>query len=151
MSPATRNRPLVVGVDDSDEYCHALHWALDEALLRGCPVRAVTVWSVEPAHDFVWTAAQELRERHERRLAEIVARATKDRDTVPDLETEVVESAPAEALVELSRGAALLVVGRHRGQYLRKALLGSVSAACAKHATVPVVVVPPPLAPGESR
>lgn len=151
MSQAPGNRPIVVGVDDTDDYCHALHWALDEALLRGCPLRAVTVWSVEPAHDFVWTAADELRDRHERRLADIVARAVKDRDAVPDIETTVVESAPADALVDLARDAALLVVGRHRGQYLRKALLGSVGAACAKHAPVPVVVVPPPLAPGESR
>ncbi|MGQ0719307.1 MAG: universal stress protein [Pseudonocardiales bacterium] len=40
------------------------------------------------------------------------------------------------------RGAAMLVVGRHRGGLLRQAVLGSVSAVCVRHATCPVVVIP---------
>jgi len=138
--------PIVVGVDDSEAGLRALDWAIDEALLRGCEVRALTVWAIEPAVDTAWTPPEEIRESYQARLDAIVREATADRDEVPPIVTETVEGPPARALVEAARDASLLVVATHRGQRLRKALLGSVSAACVRHATVPVVVVRPPAA-----
>ncbi len=49
---------------------------------------------------------------------------------------------PADALLEASRGARLLVVGSRGRGALRGLLLGSVSRQCAQQARVPVVVVP---------
>ena len=58
--------------------------------------------------------------------------------------TEVVNAHPANALVEESSDADLLVVGsRGHGRVLKR-VLGSVSDHCTHHAHCPVVVVPPP-------
>jgi nucleotide-binding universal stress UspA family protein len=58
--------------------------------------------------------------------------------------TVVEDRRPAEALVELSNDADLLVVGsRGRGGFT-ELLLGSVSHATVLHAACPVVVVPSP-------
>jgi nucleotide-binding universal stress UspA family protein len=61
-----------------------------------------------------------------------------------DVQRSVLEDRnPAEALVELSADAEMLVVGsRGRGGF-RSLLLGSVSHAAVLHARCPVVVIPP--------
>lgn len=137
------SRPIVVGVDDSDASVRALSWAIGEALLRGSEVRAVTVWSVDLTHDFAWSRVEDIRARYERLLDEAIKRATRGCPELPTIVPVVLEGSAGTALVEAAHGAALLVVARHRGQKVRKALLGSVSSVCAKQASVPVVVVPP--------
>ena len=53
----------------------------------------------------------------------------------------VVEGSPARSLLDISKGADLLVLGsRGHGPFVGM-LLGSVSEYCAAHATCPVVVV----------
>ncbi|MCE7002081.1 universal stress protein [Kibdelosporangium philippinense] len=135
--------PIVVGVDDSDAARRALAWAIDEAVIRRCPVHAVTVWSVDPATDFVWTPSEQKREIAEEKLSSTVRLAVQGRAEVPTIVERAVEGPPAKALVEAAEDAAMLVVATHRGERLRKALLGSVSAACVRHSDVPVVVVRP--------
>jgi nucleotide-binding universal stress UspA family protein len=57
------------------------------------------------------------------------------------LEARVVEGPAARALIDISKGADLLVLGsRGHGPFVGM-LLGSVSEYCAAHATCPVVVV----------
>ncbi|MGH3846257.1 MAG: universal stress protein [Pseudonocardiaceae bacterium] len=62
---------------------------------------------------------------------------------IPPVTCNSVEGDPMRILPELARGAAMLVVGRHREGAIRQALLGSVSAVCVRHVPCPVVVIPP--------
>lgn len=143
MTHATGSGPIVVGVDGSDASVRALGWAIDEALARGSEVRATAVWSVDVTHDFAWKRVGDIRARYERMLDDAIAEATRGRAELPAIVAVVLEGPAGTVLVEAAREAAMLVVARHRGQRLRKTMLGSVSAACAKNASVPVVVVPP--------
>ena len=61
------------------------------------------------------------------------------------MKTEVVvtHGRPADALVEESHRAGLLVVGRHRHSIPLGPHLGSVARAVLRHATCPVTVVDP--------
>ena len=144
--------PIVVGVDGSDASRAALRWAVEEARLRFSPLVAVHAWSFIPAQpigdpgllavpagdiagqlDAESAAARET-------LAEAVAAALAD-DPGLEIEQRLVEGDPAEALVDASESADLVVVGSHGRSGLRAALLGSVSRHVASHAACPVVVV----------
>lgn len=48
---------------------------------------------------------------------------------------------PAPALVRVARGAAMLVVGSRGAGAVARAVLGSVSGYCARHADCPVVII----------
>ncbi|NIJ12307.1 nucleotide-binding universal stress UspA family protein [Saccharomonospora amisosensis] len=143
MTRAASGGPIVVGVDGSDASVRALGWAIEEALARGSEVRAIAVWSVDVTHDFAWKRVEDIRARYERLLDDAIAAAARGRAELPTIVPVVLEGPASTVLVEAARRAALLVVARHRDQKLRKTILGSVSAACAKNASVPVVVVPP--------
>jgi nucleotide-binding universal stress UspA family protein len=148
---------IVVGVDGSPESKEALRWALEEAHLRETPVRAVWAWELPLEFEPLMAAvpltpgylpdgadtAEQLREVTERQLEAVVAEVARE---VPEaagvqVERQAVEGHPADVLVEAARGAELLVVGsRGRGGFTGL-LLGSVSQACAHHASCPVVIV----------
>jgi len=134
---------IVVGVDGSEAAQHALDWALDEALIRGCAVRAVRVWSFEPMSDWLPTTLQEVRTHAVEALAESVRTAVANRSETPPVEQVTAEGDAAVELVRAAHDAALLVVAGHRGERLRRVVLGSVSAACVRRSHVPVVVLPP--------
>jgi len=136
------SKPIVVGVDGSEAAARALDWALDEALLRGCGVRAVRAWVFEPLGDTAPAALWEAEHWAAVDLAKAVAAVVDKRSETPPIEQVTAEGGPAEVLLRHSLDAALLVVASHGGERLRKAVLGSVSTACVRRATVPVVVLP---------
>lgn len=145
---------IVVGVDGSNESLEALRWALGEARLRATAVRAVRVWeypfvapSAEwtlgaPAPQPVAVDPQEVRHLAETQLDQVVSEVEPDAAGV-QIEQHVIEGHPANALVEASKGADLLVVGSRGHGGFAGLLLGSVSQACVHHAHCPVVVVRP--------
>jgi nucleotide-binding universal stress UspA family protein len=163
---------IVVGVDASPGAKTALAWAAEEAGLRQAVLQVVyayhsqeltapyyfpsqhalpaTVVGAAGASQQEMTAALQDRAEFEeafRGRAEQLLEALLGEleETVSRLEvqpTVVAERHPAEALVELSADADLLVVGsRGRGGFT-ELLLGSVSHAAVLHAVCPVVVVP---------
>ena len=79
-------------------------------------------------------------ERAEGHLAEALDEARAEAREV-EIETIAVQGQPARALVEVAKGADLLVVGSRGLGGFRELLLGSVSQQCAQHATCPVVIV----------
>ena len=74
-----------------------------------------------------------------------VAAVRRDGDAV------LLEGQPADVLCAEAEDADLLVVGSRGLGGFRGLLLGSVSQQCVHHAPCPVVVVPPPSAPGRGR
>jgi nucleotide-binding universal stress UspA family protein len=162
---------IVVGVDASPEARRALAWAAAEARLRQAVLQVVHAYHAKNLAAPVYFGSQhtydasvgaagepqpELTASLQRRAAfEEAVRSQADElleglvgelgETVSGVEvqqTVVADRHPAEALVQLSVDAELLVVGsRGRGGF-SELLLGSVSHAAVLHAVCPVVVVP---------
>jgi nucleotide-binding universal stress UspA family protein len=142
---AEANGRIVVGIDGSEASDRALWWAAEESRLRGLPLLVVTCWTfpalVAPVPFQPPINADVLMGE-----AQAVSKATvervlgRDADTL-DWESVVVEGPPSLRLVELSRTAAMVVVGsRGRGGFAGL-LLGSVSQHLAEHAACPVAVL----------
>ncbi|MGM1063053.1 universal stress protein [Saccharothrix sp. Mg75] len=134
--------PIVVGIDGSPVSEHALRWAADEALQRGAPLHVVHAYAYEPLADWTMVAEQEARARSEALVEAAVRVAAEGRSEFPEVVRHCVRGPAAAALEALSLGAAMLVVAAHGGSRFRQALLGSTTAHCVRHATVPVVVLP---------
>ena len=131
---------VVVGVDGSEGSRRALQWALEEARVRGAPLRAVFAWSYldQPGEGFDAAYGEDdARQRLDRALEEVAG-------DVGDVEVErvVVVDLPARALLDAARDADLLVVGSRGVGGFKGLLLGSVSQQVVQHAPCPVVVVP---------
>lgn len=137
---------VVVGVDGSEGSHRALRWAAAEATVRGDALALVHVWEPPQAFAPLGLGAypvdpEPIRQAADDVLQKLVAEA---RALAPDLEIrgQLVEGAPAEALLEAARTADLLVVGSRGLGGFRSLLLGSVSQQVTHHAPCPVVIVP---------
>jgi len=137
-------RKIVVGVDGSQNATEALVWAMREARDRRCEVDALLAWH-EPtevaAMGTIGVDLSLLEEDNRAILDEVVAGATR---RMPDVEVKgvLVRGTASQALIDASRDAELVVVGRRGHNAAMRLLLGSVSSRVARHATCPVVVVP---------
>jgi nucleotide-binding universal stress UspA family protein len=165
---------IVVGVDASPGAKTALAWAAAEARLRQAVLQVVHAYhsqelvapfyfpsqhalpgipvgaAGEPSQRDLTATLQdraEFEEAFRNRAEQLLEALLGELETVSGVEvqrTVVEDRRPAEALVELSNDADLLVVGsRGRGGFT-ELLLGSVSHATVLHAACPVVVVPSP-------
>ncbi len=138
---------IVVGVDGSPGSLHALEWAYSEALLTGAELTAVhgfiypyheTRTSVgEPRNQMQLDAKEELKSS----LDSLGPRLT---GGPVHVHARLVERSPADALLEESHDADLVVVGSHGRGALRAALLGSVSRTVAQHTHCPVAIIRQP-------
>lgn len=136
---------IVVGVDGSPGSLAALRWALTEASTRGLSLQAVTAWEFPTESTF--GAMVTVGDFHPVVAAEqTLATALADTGISAADETvttAAVEGHPAEALLQASAHAQLLVVGSRGHGHLIGLLLGSVSQYVAAHAPCPVVVIRP--------
>lgn len=143
---------IVVGVDGSPGSLAALHWAVQEARLRGVAVQAVMAWEhpqfysgpdgwvvgMDPSGD----TRQILASAADAEVTRLGEEAVQGQDV--EIVCEAVEGHPAAALVLAAKDAAALVVGsRGHGGFVG-ALLGSVSQHVVAHASCPVVLIPDP-------
>lgn len=136
---------IVVGVDESDGSRRALRWAAAEAARRGARLHVITAWTWD-AMEGAPLAMVDHEAMHgiaEQTQAEVVREVLSVGPEPPEVVREVVQSTAAEALVEASRDAELIVVGTHGRGPVRSFLLGSVSQSVIRHAGCPVVVMPP--------
>jgi nucleotide-binding universal stress UspA family protein len=139
---------VVVGVDGSDSSVHALRCAAREASCHGWVLHVLRAWSVrtvprppECPPGAVPTLS-EYEDEAQRRTEAFVR--TRLGDAPPfRVEVHMVHAPPAQALVQASERANMLVIG-HRGRGgFAGLLLGSVANDCVRQAHCPVLVVRP--------
>jgi nucleotide-binding universal stress UspA family protein len=144
---------VVVGVDGSPASQQALRWARFLSEATKSPLAAVSVWDQASVYGWAagsWSAmpANWDPSLEARRGLTATLDAVFDAQRPTGLRTAVVEGNVARTLLEVSRGARMLVVGSRGHGGFAGLLLGSVSSACAEHATCPVLIVhghtPPP-------
>jgi nucleotide-binding universal stress UspA family protein len=136
---------IIVALDGSESSNLALAWAVDQAVAERRPltlvhsVNAITPAFTDAAIVYPQDALQSLRAAGQEVLA--AARAEVER-RAPGLEVHEVlrQDDPRQALIELSREAAMVVLGSRGRGTVRSLLLGSVGVAVVRHAKCPVVV-----------
>ena len=141
------NGAIVVGIDGSESSDRALTWAADEAALDHRPLVLVYTVGALGTPDTVWLTEDDpivMRWRAEGEdLLAAAAQEVYGRHPSVQVQTHVVTEDARKALLEVADRAWMIVVGSRGRGAVRSLLLGSVSAAVARHATCPVVVVRP--------
>ena len=142
-SQIPRTAPVVVAVDNSDTAMTAAQFAASEAEQRRLPLLIT--------HCFMWPTFYppltqpyppdpQPRERAEAMLAAVAAEI-RGKHPELDISTRMLNGSPAAMLVDMSRSAAMLVLG-HRGSGGFAGLhIGSVAIHTAAHSRCPVLVV----------
>lgn len=142
--PTRADAAVVVGVDGSSASLVAARLAAREAMLLGRPLRVVHARPTIPdpfGRGSVPPVATDDEEHPTHRAAASVTDALRAENDGLEVELALVDDDPADALVHLGTGVPLLVVGSRGLGSFRGMLLGSVSSAVLREATVPVVVV----------
>jgi nucleotide-binding universal stress UspA family protein len=135
---------VITGIDGSAESAAALSWAGSYAAATGATVRAIRAWhfptaaGVPPQGKAPELITEQIWEQMRGELAVAIAKAHLDPSVL--IEMEIVCGHPAQVLIDESRTASLLVVGRGHGGF-SEMLTGSVAIHCVNHAACPVVVV----------
>jgi nucleotide-binding universal stress UspA family protein len=134
---------VIVGYDGSDCAKAALHAAIEVGRAYGEPVTIAFGYELSPFGGELHDYHAALEELATTRLAEARALASAE-DAAVELDSVIVERAPAEALVELAdeRDARVIVVGTRGETPLRGALLGSTPHRLLHMSRRPVLVVP---------
>jgi nucleotide-binding universal stress UspA family protein len=149
---------IVVGVDGSDESKRALRWAVEEAALRRADLKVVHAYEYKvPWHAFaaveegmnveqmqlyqegLQQEATEVRQQAEAFVEDVVREV--DHEGVKVQTLALPDRHPADALVEQSEGADMLVVGSRGLGGFTGLVVGSVSQQCLHHAKCPVMVI----------
>jgi nucleotide-binding universal stress UspA family protein len=137
---------VVVGVDGSLSCRYALRFACEEALRRGVGVEVVTAWQAAPV---LATASGQVRLQDDEGVAQmtqdrIVREVTESLPETPPISQRLVHGHGGAALVEASRDAGVLVVGRTSRRRPAQIVSGLVGSECLRRSSVPVILVPAP-------
>jgi nucleotide-binding universal stress UspA family protein len=145
QTPPAEDR-IVVGVDGSKSSQQALRWARFLADTTGCSMEAVIAW--QPLSAYSWGTMGWAAYPADWDPAADAGKAITDTveeafgpSPAADITITVREGGAAQVLLEASVGARMLVVGSRGHGGFAGLLLGSVSSACAEHASCPVLVV----------
>lgn len=139
---------IIVGLDGSHHSTRALGWAIKEGALQHAAVTVLAVHSV-PASP--WTGNPTILSGESEELAKIRQLAEEMTQKVTSqlgesrpasVTVQAIAGYPAQALIEASRDADLVVVGSRGAGGFAHLLVGSVSSQVVQHAHCPVVVVP---------
>ncbi|UTT67988.1 universal stress protein [Arthrobacter sp. DNA4] len=135
---------IVVGVDGSEASVEALRQAQRMATPLGAKVQAVACWEYPQMYSgYVMMGVEGFEEGARKVLDDAVAQAF-GAEMLTNVSSTLVRSHPREALIDASRDADMIVVGRRGHGGFGGLLLGSVSSAVVAHAHCPVLVVHTP-------
>ena len=136
---------VLVGVDGTPVSTEVIAFAFAEAERLGVGVTALHTWiqPVASGHDALVPLATDieaLQRENEAILSESLASAIADH---PDLDVRQVtlQNVPGAAIIEMSLGARLVVIGSRGRGPVAGLLLGSTSQAVLHHAGCPVVII----------
>ena len=148
MSVPTTHHGIAVGVDGSPPSKVAVDWAAREASLRGLPLTLVHV--IPSSLTRMWPQVPtppELQEWHElngheilRQARQVAEDATRRRNGI-DVSSHIVTGNASATLIDLSKEAAMIVVGCRGLGAIGRRLMGSVSWGVVHHAHCPVAVI----------
>ncbi len=137
-------KPVVVGVDGSEESLRAVEWAALEAKRHSSPLRIVSAPALVPRmHAYSASPAaiaNALRGIAARALEGAITRCDEVAQGLP-VTTGLLSGPPALALAYCSAEASMLVVGARGAGGFAAMVLGSVSRYVATRARCPVIVV----------
>jgi len=139
-SATDQNAGVLVGIDGSPASAAATAWAFDEASHQGLPLVALHAWNDVGGFPILDEDWRNYEGQGEKALTERLAGW---QGQYPDVNVQrrLEWDQPARRLVEESEHAQLVVVGSHGRGGFAGMPLGSVGAAVAQSAKVPVVVV----------
>jgi nucleotide-binding universal stress UspA family protein len=143
-------QPIVVGVDGSPRSLEALRWAADQADRTGAGLLALISWHVRlPGVELAAAATDAEAAAREVLLAALTAALGAEHAAT--VETRVSGSRPAEALLQLSGDAELVVVGGDAHTAVPDFPLGAVPEQLITYADCPVAVIRATAAAREHR
>ncbi|MDV9172381.1 universal stress protein [Streptomyces sp. W16] len=143
-APATSYRPVVLGIDAGAPADAVIEFAFAEAARRGTALRVVYGWNLPPYYAYGLALDAGLDEELSREETDSLTEALRPwRQKHP--ETEVVleprVGSAADHLVDASREASLVVIGRRIRRSALGAHIGPVAHGVLHHSTAPVAVV----------
>ncbi|HEU0190721.1 MAG TPA: universal stress protein [Mycobacterium sp.] len=128
---------VVVGIDGSRAAEHAALWAVDEAVDRDVPV--LLLYAVDANNNDPDAAAAEIATA-DNAIRNVITKIESTGKPVK-LESEVVHSGAAAALLEASRSATVLCVGSTGFKHAVRGRIGSTASTLATAAHCPVAIV----------
>jgi nucleotide-binding universal stress UspA family protein len=138
-------RPVLIGIDGSEHCAAAMPFAVEDALLRGVPLWAVSVYCVGPrpavgVDDDVGYSVSTAQAQAAELIAQALAGWTDRHPQLDMIRQPMYAPEVASALVDASTAADLVVVGCRGRSAITSLRLGSVSRALVQHAQCPVLV-----------
>ncbi|MEV8434956.1 universal stress protein [Streptomyces chartreusis] len=144
-SAATAFRPVVLGLDIDSPDRELIEFAFAAAARRGTTLRVVHGWNPPPYYAYGLSADLELHASLAQRETTVLTEVMRPwRKKFPEVEVteESHYGTPGSHLVDASRDASLVVVGRRIRRSPFGAHIGPVTHAVLHHAMAPVAVVP---------
>jgi nucleotide-binding universal stress UspA family protein len=141
-------KTIAVGTDGSPGAEVAVEFAAREAAAHGAALRIVAAWEVPPSVLSAGGVTPDVYasfEEEARRIAHEAAARVAEVEPQVQVEERVLEGHAGNTLVDETKTADMMVIGRRGHGVLTELLLGSVSHQVADHAKCPVVIVPPAL------
>jgi nucleotide-binding universal stress UspA family protein len=133
------SKPVVVGIDGSQEAIRAAKWAAQEAISRDVPLRLVYVINADPV-----APGYSFRVPMGELALRVATKAVADQDKTLKVETVLTTGPVPQTLARESRHAEMLCLGAVGMGRLGGRLLGSTATALARTAKAPVAVVAKP-------